>query len=133
MITQEDKRAIRGGIFLFFAALFWGSAFVAQKICESYPFATNCIRFLVGAIFMLPLYAFANKINTKRGRYLVGKRLEKKMAFRGAVICGIVLAFASTSQQLGLFFGASAGKSGFLTSIYMVIIPVLGQIGRAHV
>lgn len=117
---------LKGPLFLFCAAFCWGSAFIAQKICSPYPFATNTLRFLLGALFMVPVLIVFNKQKLKKGYDKDKFNSERKKGMKGGIICGINLAFASTLQQLGMTFGTTAGKSGFLTSLYMVIIPVLG-------
>lgn len=121
-----DKKSFKGSVALLFAAIFWGSAFVAQKICEDYPFATNCIRFFLSVPFLLIISLISDKISLKKGKSKERLKLEKKRAIKGGAICGITLAIASTCQQLGLHLGTTAGKSGFLTAVYMVLIPIFG-------
>lgn len=121
-----DKKSLRGGGFLIIAAVFWGSAFIAQKIAADYPFATNALRFLFGAIFLLPVILIFNKIRIKNGKDREELKREQKNSVFGGIICGVALAFATTLQQLGLTFGTTVGKSGFLTALYMVIVPVSG-------
>ncbi|MBQ0099806.1 MAG: DMT family transporter [Firmicutes bacterium] len=123
-----DKKAFKGGIFLFFAALFWGSAFVAQKICEDYPFATNCLRFFFSLPLLFLISVFYDKINLKNGVDKEQLKESKKKAIKGGAVAGITLAVATTCQQLGLHFGTTAGKSGFLTAVYMVLIPIFGLL-----
>lgn len=123
-----EKKAFKGGVFLFFAALLWGSAFVAQKICEDYPFATNCIRFFFSVPLLYLISIFYDRINIKKGKSKERLKIEKKNAIKGGSICGITLAVATTCQQLGLHFGTTAGKSGFLTAVYMVLIPIFGLL-----
>ena len=123
-MIKSDK--LKGTVFLFLAALFWGSAFVAQKICSSFPFATNMLRFLLGALFMTPVLIVYNKLQLKNGKSLEDIKTERKRGIKGGLICGITLAISSSLQQLGMAFGTTAGKSGFLTALYIIIIPVLG-------
>ena len=126
MKLNLDKKSLRGGGFLIIAAVFWGSAFIAQKIAADYPFATNALRFLFGALFLLPVILIFNKIRIKNGKDREELKKEQKNSIIGGIICGIALALATTLQQLGLTFGTTVGKSGFLTALYMVIVPVSG-------
>jgi len=126
MKLNLDKKSLRGGGFLIIAAVFWGSAFIAQKIAADYPFATNALRFLFGALFLLPVILIFNKIRIKNGKDREELKKEQKNSVFGGIICGIALAVATTLQQLGLTFGTTVGKSGFLTALYMVIVPVSG-------
>ena len=126
MKLNLDKKTLRGGSFLIIAAVFWGSAFIAQKIAADYPFATNALRFLFGALFLLPVILIFNKIRIKNGKDREELKKEQKNSVIGGIICGVALALATTLQQLGLTFGTTVGKSGFLTALYMVIVPVSG-------
>lgn len=126
MKLNLDKKTLRGGGFLIIAAVFWGSAFIAQKIAADYPFATNALRFLFGALFLLPVVLIFNKIRIKNGKDREELKKEQKNSVIGGIICGVALALATTLQQLGLTFGTTVGKSGFLTALYMVIVPVSG-------
>ncbi|MDY6023233.1 MAG: DMT family transporter [Candidatus Borkfalkiaceae bacterium] len=126
MKLNLDKKTLRGGGFLIIAAVFWGSAFIAQKIAADYPFATNALRFLFGALFLLPVVLIFNKIRVKNGKDREELKKEQKNSVIGGIICGVALALATTLQQLGLTFGTTVGKSGFLTALYMVIVPVSG-------
>ena len=126
MKLNLDKKTLRGGGFLIIAAVFWGSAFIAQKIAADYPFATNALRFLFGALFLLPVILIFNKIRIKNGKDREELKKEQKNSVIGGIICGVALALATTLQQLGLTFGTTVGKSGFLTALYMVIVPVSG-------
>lgn len=126
MKLNLDKKSLRGGGFLIIAAVFWGSAFIAQKIAADYPFATNALRFLFGALFLLPVILIFNKIRIKNGKDREELKKEQKNSVIGGIICGVALALATTLQQLGLTFGTTVGKSGFLTALYMIIVPVSG-------
>jgi len=101
------------------AAVIWGFAFVAQRSAMQHigPFAFNGIRFLLGAAVLLP-------IGWKR---LQGQRgaPAAKSTTRGAILSGLILFVASTLQQVGLVY-TTAGKAGFLTGLYVVLVPLLG-------
>ncbi len=102
---------------LFFTALIWGSAFVAQKIgAESLPpFAFNGIRFIMGVLFLGTVYYFwGKKVN------LFGK-LNIVYGMTG----GFFLLCGATLQQIGIRY-TTTGKTGFITGLYVVLVPMIG-------
>jgi drug/metabolite transporter (DMT)-like permease len=122
-----NKKAIRGSIFLLFAAIFWGSAFVAQDEGLKFlgPYSVNGLRFLFGALFLIPVFLVSDFIKIKRGADRKELRERKKNSVVGGIICGLTLAIASSLQQVGLVY-TTAGKSGFITAMYIVLVPVFG-------
>ena len=105
------------------AAAIWGFAFVAQKEGAKYldPFTFNGFRFLIGATALLPVLIIniRNDINVK-----------SEITFKNIIYCvilGIVIFIASTLQQFGLIF-TTAGKAGFITGLYIIIIPFISII-----
>ena len=106
---------------LILTAFIWGTAFVAQSVGMDYlgPFTFNGVRNLIGGAALLPCIAFLGRGN--RGN-APGSR---KDLIIGGVCCGVLLFAASSLQQIGLVY-TTAGKSGFITAFYIVIVPVLG-------
>lgn len=108
-------------LLLVLAAIIWGFAFVAQKSgADSIePFTLNAARSFVGGIFLLPvIYILKDK---------APKPIEKgtkKDLIIGGVLCGTVLYAATAFQQFGLTEGTDAGKAGFITALYIVLVPV---------
>lgn len=106
------------------AALIWGSAFVAQDIAaqDLAPFTVNAVRSWIGAFALLFLSViFRNKIiiaPKKRATY-------KKKLFWGGLGCGLLLTAAANLQQAGIG-DTDPGKAGFITSLYVVLVPILG-------
>lgn len=120
------NRKHRNSCLLILTAFIWGIAFVAQSAGGDAvgPYTFNCIRSIIGGVVLLPvirilegLHLTARKPSTKE---------EKKALMMGGIFCGVALFVASNLQQLGIYFGSSAGKAGFLTACYMLIVPVLG-------
>ncbi len=105
-------------------ALIWGTAFIAQKSGVSHisPNSYNGIRTLLGAVVLLPLI-FARDSAAKRKITYVSP--NKKTLVCGGVICGVLLCTASTLQSYGLVT-ADAGKAGFITALYIVLVPFFG-------
>lgn len=110
-------------ILLFLTAIIWGLAFVAQRVGAEYvgTFTFNGIRFLLGAISLLPVIFFFEM----QSKDTYNKEKLKKTAFVG-FLAGIILFTASTLQQAGIDITKSAGKAGFITGLYMVIVPFIG-------
>ena len=112
-----------GNLFLLLlAALIWGFAFVAQKVGMDYigPFAFNGIRFLLGAFSLLPLLLFVKKLFGYSSN-----RHNLSITIQGGLLLGLVLFVAASFQQIGII-ETTAGNSGFITSLYIIIVPFLG-------
>ena len=120
-----NKRII-SNILLLVTALIWGSSFVAQKagtVLE--PFTYNGIRTLVGGISLVPVILILSKAGKGKTAEAVPK--DKKSFIIGGIVCGTFLAIASNLQQFGMYFDADAGKAGFITALYIMIVPILGM------
>ncbi len=120
--TKEVDR-MKNNILLVLTALIWGCAFVAQSVGMDFvgPFTFNMARFLIGAIVLLPVIWFMDR-QRKTG---AEKGAGQKTLIIGGICCGIALAVASTLQQWGILF-TTVGKAGFITAMYIVIVPLLG-------
>lgn len=114
---------MKNNILLVLTALIWGCAFVAQSVGMDYvgPFTFNMARFLIGAVVLLPVIWFMDR-QRKTG---AEKGAGQKTLIIGGICCGIALAVASTLQQWGILF-TTVGKAGFITAMYIVIVPLLG-------
>ena len=113
------KSKMRGNLMLMTTALIWGTAFVAQKSGMDLvsPIAFNGIRTLIGSFALIPVILVMGR---KRKDERSGKTL-----ITGGIICGLALCIAGNIQQIGLFY-TSVSHSGFITSLYVVIVPILG-------
>lgn len=121
-------------ILLFLAAFIWGSAFVAQSVGMDFvgPFTFSTVRSIIGSLVLVPVIVFINYKNRKKGIEPVdgqGNLLNKEEYVRNTVIggicCGFVLFVASNLQQAGIQYTTS-GKAGFITALYVVLVPVSG-------
>lgn len=112
-------------IYLLLAAMIWGFAFVAQVAGMEYveSFTYTGIRFFLGAISLIPLIKIFEKDALSKA---LDKNKKQKTALWGT-LCGAVLFTAVNFQQFGIVFTNSAGKSGFITGLYIVIVPVMGN------
>jgi len=120
-----NKRII-SNILLLVTALIWGSSFVAQKAGTALePFTYNGIRTLVGGISLVPVILILSKVGKGKADEAAPK--DKKSLILGGIVCGTFLAIASNLQQFGMYFDADAGKAGFITALYIIIVPILGM------
>ncbi len=131
-----DNKKLTGNLFLLMTALIWGLAFVAQRVGMDYVgrFTFTAIRFWLGVAVLLPVLYFMNK---KEARELKDseetappltpeeKAKNRKSLMVAGGTCGTVLFAASILQQYGLVF-TTAGKTGFITALYIVLVPVAG-------
>ncbi|MHC1722943.1 MAG: DMT family transporter [Aminipila sp.] len=115
---------IRGEVLLTITSLLWGASFVAQRIGMNYigPFTFTASRFLIGALSLIPVIFLMDKINAKQ-EVTVPK--ETKSLLVGGIACGVALFSAISFQQIGLIY-TTAGKAGFITALYIVLVPLLG-------
>lgn len=113
---------MKGNFFLLLTAIIWGFAFVAQRVgMDSLgPFSFNGIRFALGAASLLPLLFFGNFSATPK---LVSPGCDK--TWRSGLIAGLLLFGGGSLQQIGMLY-TSAGKAAFITSLYIVLVPLLG-------
>lgn len=117
-------------------SLIWGSAFVAQRVGMDYvgPLTFTAVRFWLGAIVLLPVYYFTNKKKTYSTdmENLDNDQDDPEMIMKkknalliAGPLCGMVLFSGSVLQQYGLVF-TTAGKAGFITALYIILVPVFG-------
>lgn len=121
------KTKVRNSCLLFLTACIWGSSFVAQSVGMDYigPYTFNCLRFLFGSLVLLPVIFFSRHRKKDQKDRSKDRTLQKKEMLCGGIVCGVVLCIASTLQQIGIIY-TTAGKAGFLTAMYIVLVPVLG-------
>ncbi len=132
-MTAERRRA---HLILMLAAAIWGFAFVAQRVGMRHlgPLTFNAIRFALGAAALVPLVLLLKR----RGRATPpadGNRAGRLETLKGGLLAGLLIFGGSTLQQVGVVY-TTAGKAGFITSLYVVLVPILGlawgqRCGRA--
>ncbi|MCF0114306.1 MAG: DMT family transporter [Erysipelotrichaceae bacterium] len=109
------NKNLKGNLILLLTALIWGVAFTAQSSGMNYvgPYTFNAIRNFLATLCLLPLV-----INNSKNKPI-------KDSIPGGIACGIVLAIAMALQQIGIQY-TTAGKAGFITALYLIIVPLLG-------
>lgn len=117
------KTVLRSSFLLFLAAFIWGVAFVAQSVGMDYmgPFSFNGARFLMGSIVLLPLVLYRRKKDKEKQV----KRADWKTTLIGGGCCGLALCSAALLQQFGIMY-TTVGKAGFITTLYIIIVPIMG-------
>lgn len=114
---MKDK--IKSTSLLFLTAIIWGFAFVAQRVGADYvgAFTFNGVRFLLGACSLIPVILIFEREQFNKKKFI--------KTFWTGILAGIILFIASSLQQFGIVFTGSAGKAGFLTGLYIVLVPLI--------
>ena len=109
---------IRNSLLLLLTATIWGISFVSQSVGMDYvkPFTFNGLRLLMGGCVLIPFILLS-------GRGQTGK-ITNRLYLKGGVLCGLCLFVASSLQQIGIQY-TTAGKSGFITAFYIILVPVI--------
>ena len=119
------KKQLRGTLALVLTTVIWGSAFVSQSIGMNYvgPFTFQTFRCFLAVLGLLPVIALVDLKQKDRKNFFT--RWADVKLWKAGILCGIPLFFACNLQQMGLV-ETDAGKSGFLTAMYIVFVPVIG-------
>ena len=125
------KPQTRANLLLLLTAVIWGCAFAAQDVAADVlePMSFNGSRMLLAALTLLPVCFFSDRRAVKAGKGMAWKQMDRsqrKTLVLGGVCCGIMLALGSITQQVGLTLGTGAGKAGFITALYIVLVPLTG-------
>lgn len=122
-----NRQSFKSSLLLFLAAVIWGVAFVAQSVGMKYmgPLTFNASRFLVGGVVLLP-FAFRQEwAQYKQITTTEDREKQLKVTIAGGLCCGVAICTASTFQQIGMLY-TSVGKAGFITALYIVLVPIFG-------
>lgn len=131
------KTQIRNSLLLLLTAVIWGVAFVAQSVGMDYvgAFTFNCVRSIIGGLVLIPCIIFLKNLKSKES----GEKMPLKESLHvtrveviGGICCGTALFAASNFQQFGISY-TTVGKAGFITALYVVIVPILGLFFRKKV
>ncbi|NLX60958.1 MAG: DMT family transporter, partial [Tissierellia bacterium] len=120
---------IKGSLILLITAIIWGTSFVSQKLGMNYiePFTFGASRFLLGALSLLFVIFIFDKVN--RGKEDSEKSSNLSFKNRdlivGGILCGCAIFLGASFQQYGIVY-TTAGKAGFITALYMVLVPIIG-------
>jgi drug/metabolite transporter (DMT)-like permease len=124
-----EMKTFKSDCVLLLVATIWGLAFVAQRMGMDHvgPFTYNGIRFALGGLSLLPFLLVARKKRKNRARAVDDPR--PKEILTGGILAGVILFAGSSLQQVGMLY-TTAGKAGFITGLYVVIVPVVGLFWR---
>lgn len=119
-----NKHVLRADWLLLLTAVIWGCAFVAQRSGMRYvgPFTFNGIRFMLGGCALIPLIMYRNR---RYGMQSADPLLFSFEFLKKGLLIGIVLFCGASLQQIGMVF-TTAGKGGFITGLYVILVPVIG-------
>ena len=131
------KHSLKSILLPLLAAAIWGTAFVAQDVCAGSvpPLTFNAIRFFIAVVFLLLVKLVSISIKARRreaprseaeSKADAGKNGRMKTLFIAGALCGVALTVASWLQQAGLEAGTDSGKAGFITALYVVLVPIGG-------
>lgn len=128
-MEEEDsmKGQLKGNALLMTTAIIWGTAFVAQKAGMDLigPIAFNGVRTLIGAFALIPVILIMNRPGKENAP-------ADKTLILGGVLCGLALCAAGNVQQIGLYY-TSVSHTGFITALYVVIVPLMGLFLKKRV
>jgi len=118
---------------LLLTAFIWGVAFVAQSVGMDYigPFTFNCVRSIIGGMVLIPPVLIMGRKNRADKKTEEAKEYKKNTVI-GGICCGICLCEASCFQQFGIMH-TTVGKAGFITALYIIIVPILGIFMKKRV
>ncbi len=121
---QGEKQTAQADLLLLLVALIWGFGFVAQRAGMEHigPYTFNGIRFLLGGLCLVPLAL-------RRGQGTAIPRQQQMPLAKAGLMAGALLFVAATLQQVGLQY-TTAGKAGFITGLYVVLVPMIGLCFR---
>lgn len=126
---MKQSNQIRQVVFPLLAALIWGTAFVAQDMCADAIDAMtfNAVRSYIAVVVLLIIIWIFGKVRKDKPQPSETEiKAGRKQLLIGGLCCGTALAVASNFQQAGIGAGTDAGKAGFITALYIVLVPLLG-------
>ena len=124
-----NRKQVQAEVLLLFAALFWGLAFVPQKIAMAHiePLAFNAWRFFLGGLLLIPIvYWLSSRRDVQPGED-EGHRVVHtwRACLPGGAVLGFWLFLGAALQQASLLY-TTAGRAGFITGFYLLLVPVIG-------
>jgi drug/metabolite transporter (DMT)-like permease len=122
-VTGTNRHFLRSDTLLLLTAFIWGFAFVAQRVGMKFvgPFGFNGVRFTLGCLVLLPfIFRNSQKASPKTMKQPVSSILK------GGLSAGLFLFAGASLQQIGMIY-TNAGNAGFITGLYVVLVPILGM------
>ncbi len=126
---MTKRNNLIGSLILTLCAMIWGSSFVAQSAGAEFvgPFTFIGLRSLLGSAFLLPIILIKDTVLKRKApdRFCP---TDRKKLLRGGLLCGVVLTVASLLQQFGIDRGTASGKAGFITALYILLVPIFSVV-----
>ena len=124
-MSIDRTTSLRAELLLLLTALIWGFAFVAQRVGMEYigPYLFNAARFALGCLPLIP-FVMRNTSGPLTAHLL--------RAAPGSLLAGLFLFIGSSFQQVGLVY-TTAGKAGFITGLYVILVPILGLLLKQRI
>lgn len=121
----KDNKTVFANLALLITAFLWGVSFVAQKAGMEYvgPFSFNCVRSFLGGLCLIP-FIYIAKLFKEDHRPKRMKHLQHILLAKAGICCGAALFTAMSIQQYSML-SASAGKAGFISSLYIIFVPII--------
>ncbi len=128
------KKQMKANLLLVLTAMIWGTAFVAQDVAADVlaPFTFNALRMAVGAVALMPVVCLMGR-RAPQSQWKQLTPANRRTLLLGGACCGVMLSAGSAFQQLGIHLGAGAGKAGFITAMYIVLVPLLGLFSKKRI
>ena len=127
---------LKNSLLLLLTSFIWGVAFVAQSVGGEAVgcFTFNGVRSLIGAFVLIPVIFFLDKQKKRElgEEKFLEQKGDSKTLLLGGICCGVMLCIASNFQQFGISF-TTVGKAGFITAMYILIVPILGLFMKKKV
>lgn len=129
---MKKQSYLKNYVLLFLAAAIWGAGFIAQSTGMDYvgPFTFTAARFILGVIVLLPVILIGRFTKKEKDTNQVLDKDYRKNTIIGGLVCGTCLFVAGSFQQVGIIY-TTAGKAGFITALYVILVPIFGMIIEA--
>jgi len=124
-------KQFKGNLILLITAIIWGTSFASQKLGMDHidPFTFGASRFLLGAVVLIPAILIFDALNRSKKNIFFAEankpQFKNKDLIIGGLLCGGTLFLGASFQQWGIVY-TTAGKAGFITTLYIVLVPLLG-------
>lgn len=137
-----NSKKITSSLLLLLAAFIWGSAFIAQSLGMEHigPLSFVCIRSFIGFLALIPVLLVMQGMRKKSKQsepVFPQNGTKLKCALIGGTVCGVFLIIGMLFQQYGILYltksGGNVGKAGFITTMYILIVPILGMFFKRKV
>lgn len=127
---------VRQIVFPLLTALIWGTSFVAQDVCSEKMGAMtfNAVRSYIAVIALLLIIFIFGKLKKDKPQLTTEQKKQgRRQLWIGGLCCGTALAVGANLQQAGIGAGTDAGKAGFITALYIVLVPIFGLVFKKKV